>query len=420
MNKGQPSVKTLNVKVIMSIMVCLFINMIDGFDITLMAVTAHNIALELDIPMDELGLVFSSALAGMVCGAMSLSILSDVIGRRIVVLVSLSVLGISVLFTSVIDNFSELIALRFISGIAGGALLACQATLVSEYSSDKYKALAVCIVTAGYPLGAMFTGIVAQDIIELYNWRMMFIIGGISSFLLVVVAYFFLPEPESKNLESHLLNKPYPLEIKETVSTGKWRIKTVEQLLSKENKGVTISFWIVFFLCFSTMYFLMSWMPKLLDNAGYAPVVGQQAFSLFNLGGVIGTILLGLMAIEKNLNKLVRAFFITAFTFMILFSLFAETPSSINLIVFLLGLFFQGGFVGLYALTSLSYTRNIRATGLGWAIGLGRLGAVLGPALAGVLVAGGVSLSTSFLIFSLPVLIAVMLLMKKETGLTEV
>ena len=385
--------------------------MVDGYDITLMAVTAGSIATELNLAMEEVGFVFSAALAGMVIGSMSLSSLSDVIGRRKIILTSLFILAFSVFVTGFVDSYGQLITLRFISGIAGGALLACQATLVSEYSLAKYKTLAVCIVTAGYPLGAMFSGILASQVIDTYGWQMMFIIGGIFSLLLLFLAYHFLLESQEfikhQGSEKTLCDK---------ANNRSWHKVSFVSLLSKENRSTTTILWIVFFLSFTTLYFLMSWLPKLLSIAGFSSLIGQQAFSFFNLGGVLGTLLLGVLAIHKMLINLIKAFLLSAALLMCVFSYFAVDSFSINIIAFFLGLFIQGGFVGLYALASQSYTVQYRATGVGWAIGLGRLGAVFGPAIAGYLVADNIDLSTNFQLFSLPLLVVVFLFSCRKTS----
>jgi len=264
-------------------------------------------------------------------------------------------------------------------------------------------------------MGAMLTGIVAQEVIDTYSWRMMFMLGGSISLLLVIIAYFFLVEPplpcqETLGYEQGESAKSGPNTLLDSSSIT----YTVKALFSPKYISITITFWLVFFLCFSTMYFIMSWLPKLLINEGFDPKVGQQAFSFFNLGGVIGTILIGILAIDKVLVRLVRYFLLIAFLLMIVFATYAVSENHIIITVFLLGLFFQGGFVGLYALTSLSYEQKIRATGLGFSIGLGRLGAVFGPAIAGYLIASGTDLSISYLFFSMPVFLAVLLLFKSN------
>ena len=136
---------------------CMFFNMLDGFDITAMAVVASAVSIELQLTADKLGWIFSFALAGMMCGAMFLAPVSDIIGRRKLIILAMAIISVSILFTATATSLIEFIVLRFISGIGAGAMLASQAALSAEYSPDKYRAFSVAAVTSGYPLGAMMT-----------------------------------------------------------------------------------------------------------------------------------------------------------------------------------------------------------------------------------------------------------------------
>ena len=154
---------------------CLFFNMLDGFDITAMAVVASSVSTDLELTPDRLGWVFSFALAGMMAGAMLLAPVSDVIGRRALIIISVTLVGVSILFTANANSLIEFFVLRFISGVGAGAMLACQATLAAEYSPDKYRALSVAVVTSGYPMGAMMTSVVAGYVMPDYGWRLCFV-----------------------------------------------------------------------------------------------------------------------------------------------------------------------------------------------------------------------------------------------------
>jgi MFS family permease len=173
---------------------CMFFNMLDGFDITAMAVVATAVSTELQLAPDRLGLIFSFALAGMMCGAMFLAPISDIIGRRKLIVVSLALVGVSILITATATTLTEFIVLRFISGLGAGAMLACQATLAAEYSPEKYRSLSVAAVTAGYPMGAMMTSVVAGFLMPDYGWRGMFWFGGGLTLVMGLVAWAFIPE----------------------------------------------------------------------------------------------------------------------------------------------------------------------------------------------------------------------------------
>ncbi len=402
--------------------------MVDGFDITAMAVTAHQIGEDMQLSADKIGLVFSFSLAGMMLGAMFLAALSDVIGRRTMIIVTLLLVGTTVLLTASVNSLPALILLRFISGLGAGAMLASVATLASEYSPEKFRALAVTAVTAGYPLGAMTTGLVASSVVPEFGWQGMFIAGGCTTLMLALIAFFLIPE------SLYFLCKKQPDDALQSVNNilKIFNIRSLEQLPSIENTGAateadrqniyqkmltlltpefrrsTLTLWATFFLCISTLYFLMSWTPKLIINLGYSADAGNLAFTLFNFGGVLGIFILGYLASKWSLSALISIFAITSAVFMWAFAGAVSlnfNQTILMLLIFVIGISMQGGFTGMYAVAAKIYPIEIRSTGVGWAIGLGRFGAVLGPGIAGYMIASGLSITVNFMVFAIPMLI---------------
>lgn len=400
---------------------CLFFNMLDGFDITAMAVVASAVSTDLQLTPDKLGWIFSFALAGMMGGAMFLAPVSDIIGRRKLIILSVALIGISIIFTATATTLTEFIILRFISGLGAGAMLASQAALASEYSPDKYKTLSVAAVTSGYPMGAMMTSVIAGYIMPEYGWRGMFWFGGLLTLSMVLVAWLFIPEslkylfqrrPDNAldriNKILKKLHKEPIDEMPEVIEEDHHQpgfTKGMLQLLDADQRTKTITLWTAFLLCFSTLYFLMSWIPKLMEDSGYSAAVGRDAFFLFNLGGVMGIYLMGWLSTRYKLTNLILYLSLTAAVGMVIF---AMAPNQLNLLLgmtLLIGIVQQGGFTGLYAVAAKAYPTHIRSTGIGWAIGLGRFGAVVGPAVAGYLIAAGLGMSANYVIFAIPMAI---------------
>ena len=402
---------------------CLFFNMLDGFDITAMAVVANMVSSELVLTPDLLGWIFSFALAGMMAGAMLLAPVSDIIGRRKMIILSVALVGFSILLTANASTLTEFIALRFISGVGAGAMLASQAALAAEYSPEKYRALSVVVVTSGYPLGAMMTAVVAGLILPEYGWRGMFWFGGALTVSMVIVAWLFIPESLKYLVESRPKNalkrvnviltrmkKSTLDQLPEIFSTEDKNSKTVllqnmRKLLSDDNRVTTLTLWTAFFLCFSTLYFLMSWIPKLIEDSGYESAVGRDAFLLFNLGGVIGIYFAGWLSTRWKLTNIIFVLSILAALGMVIFAMVPKNLSLLLSMIFLIGILQQGGFTGLYGAAAKAYPTEIRSTGIGWSIGLGRIGAVAGPAVAGYLIVAGFTMSANFIFFSIPMAI---------------
>ncbi|MFQ5635348.1 MAG: MFS transporter [Gammaproteobacteria bacterium] len=401
---------------------CMFFNMLDGFDITAMAIVAGAVSQELQLTPDRLGLIFSFALAGMMAGAMFLAPVSDIIGRRKLIIFCVALVGVSILFTANAGSLAEFIFLRFISGLGAGAMLACQAALAAEYSPEKYRSLSVASTTAGYPLGAVMTAVVAGFIMPEYGWRGIFWFGGGITMAMVVVAWAFIPESLKYLFERRPANalkrvndilgklKKDRIDALPAVTSAasphsKGLVASMMSLLASKHRVATLMLWTTFFLCFSTLYFLMSWIPKLMEDTGYSAETGHFAFFLFNLGGVIGIFTLGTLSTRWKLTNLVFAFLFSSAVCMVIFASVPNQLTLLMVVIFLMGILQQGGFTGLYAVAAKVYPTEIRSTGIGWAIGLGRSGAVVGPAAAGFLIAAGLSMSANYYVFAVPMAI---------------
>ena len=398
---------------------CFVFNLLDGFDITAMAVVAGAVSSELSLSPDRLGWIFSFALAGMMVGAMFLAPVADIIGRRKIIILAVLLVGVSILFTANANSLSEFIILRFISGLGAGVMLASQATLAAEYSPDKYRAFSVAVVTSGYPAGAMLTSVAAGLIMPDYGWRGMFWFGGGMTLLMVLVAWLMLPESIKFLLErrpadaltriNKILSKlgKQTLEAMPAVADQSSENKpgftsTLFKLIAPQHRSVTLQLWVTFFLSFATLYFLMSWIPKMMEDSGFSVADGRRGFFLFNLGAMFGIYLLGALSTRWKLSNIVTVFLMSSAVSMVAYAMAPANIDLLFIIIFVTGLLMQGGFTGMYGAAAKAYPTDVRSTGIGWAIGLGRSGAVAGPAVAGYLIAGGLDMSANFIIFAIP------------------
>jgi predicted MFS family arabinose efflux permease len=249
----------------------------------------------------------------------------------------------------------------------------------------------------------------------------MFWFGGVLTLSMVVVAWLFIPESlkylfqrrpddalEKINKILKKLHKETIDEMPEVIDEHHEHpgfFKGMLRLLHGDQLKVTLTLWTAFLMCFSTLYFLMSWIPKLMEDSGYDASVGRDAFFLFNLGGVIGIYLMGYLSTKFKLTNMICYLSLAAAVGMVIFAL---APNHLNLLLvltLLIGIVQQGGFTGLYGAAAKAYPTNIRSTGIGWAIGLGRFGAVVGPAAAGYFIAAGLDMSANYFIFAVPMAI---------------
>ena len=401
---------------VLVISTALLLNMVDGFDVIAMSFAVNSVGEQLQIAPDRLGIVFSVALAGMMMGAMFLAPLSDVIGRRKMMLISVTAIGISVFMTGFASSLWQLITLRLITGLGVGGMLASVAAITSEFAPSRFRSFAVVVVTAGYPLGAAFGGFIAAPLMAEYGWQSIFFAGGITTSLMILAIYYLVPESlqflatgrtdnalEKFNAVLARLEKP-PVQELPQIENKTQNKAHVFSLLSKSLRTKTLTLWTTFFFCFICLYFLMSWIPKLVVDAGMSESEGVYASIAFNTGAIFGIICLGWLSAKFGISRVIGTFLCSSAIGMIIFA-FAGGINHLLINLLIIGFLLQGGFTGLYAVAVLIYPTELRSTGVGWAIGLGRIGAVIGPYAGGVFIAQGVSMEVNFLIFSIPLMI---------------
>jgi len=400
-----------------SIAICFLMSVLDGMDVLVVSYCAPAIAEDLNLGPKTLGFVFSAGLIGMAIGAVFLAPFADKFGRKKLILASAFIMGLSVLLTSLSENILQLILMRLVSGLGIGCMLATTATLTSENVLNNSKDFWVSLVISGYPVGAVASGYVAAAIIPSYGWESMFVLAGLTTLLTIPLIFFFLSESPQfylKKQPKDALAKANKILIKMNFkpldSLPKIGLKAnnkplVSRLFSEKYKISTLQLWAALFFAFGCLYFLISWIPKLATDAGLSIELAIYAGTIFNVGAFFGIVLQGYFSSKIGLKKTISFFLLLTFLLMASFKLFVGTDILL-LVYFLLGFSLQGGFVGLYAVAARLYPTEFKTTGVGWAIGMGRVGGILAPLIGGLLISIGLSLSANFFIFSIPALIA--------------
>ncbi len=370
-----------------TILICFLMNMLDGMDVMVVSYAAPNISKAWSISPQSLGIVLSAGLLGMSIGAMFLAPRADKIGRKTMILICNAIMAISVFLTIYANSVETLIIFRIISGIGIGGMLASTATITAEYAPKANKDFWVSLVMSGYPIGAVLSGLVAAQIVPTIGWESIFKFAGIITFLTLPIVYFFLKE------SNEFLNK----------SENKY--KSVSEILNPNLKQQTIRLWIAIFMAFATLYFLTMWIPKLATVTGISEKLAIYAGTIFNLGAFFGIVSQGFLSTKFGLQKTI-AFYLFFTTFLMLIFGFINQEILVLIAFGLLGFGVQGGFVGMYSLAAKLYPTEIRATGVGWAVGAGRIGAIAGPYIGGLLIGSGISMASNFMIFAIPTIIA--------------
>ncbi|BFM07836.1 MFS transporter [Halioxenophilus aromaticivorans] len=400
------------------LIICFLLNMLDGIDVLAISFAAPVIAQDWSITPQGLGIIFSSALVGMAIGAVFISPYTDKIGRRKMILASIAVIAVGMLATALVDSVYELATIRLIAGIGIGSMLASLTAMVSEYAPEKHRNIAILTLHAAYPIGAIIAGFVAAWMLPVYGWRPLFIFAGVISLVAVPLVFFALPESLAFLLGKQPANalvkinrillelgRP-PWQTLPQKSQAAQASSGLKALFVGELKSATAVLWLAFMMSFATLYFLFSWVVKLAVEAGLPLEKAMYAGIALNLGAFFGSVSLGYLSEKLGLKRLIFAFFIAGAVMSVAYGNASVSVVSILVLIFFLMFFVQGGFTGLYAVAARLYPTEIRTTGVGWAIGAGRVGAIVGPTAAGFILATGLSVGWTFVIFAVPLVVA--------------
>ena len=407
-----------------AISICMVINMLDGFDVLVVAFTAPSIAADWDLSATAVGSLLSAGLIGMTFGSLLLGPLADRFGRRPLVLASLVVISIGMLLSAFTMDLNQLFVTRLITGLGVGAMLPSLNTIVSEYSSLRWRSFAVSFLQAGYPVGATVGGILAAVLISHYGWRWVYLAAGLASTAMIFVAWRQLPE----SLDHVLTHRPAnalgkvnrmlarlgqpaiselpPLHTKLAQKSG-----YADLLASPALLRTTALLCAAFMVVMLSFYFVLSWTPKLLVDAGMSASQGISGGIILNMGGIVGSLLLGYISSRVPISKLIALYMLVTAVLMAFFASVSAFNTGMLVLTLALGFFIFGSMVGLYALAPHLYPASSRAAGLSVAIGVGRLGGVLSPLLAGYLFDHGWNRQDGFIAFAAPLLVSVIVVL---------
>jgi hypothetical protein len=361
----------------------------------------------------------SAGLVGMGLGSLTVAPWADRIGRRPIVLMSVTLSGFGMVGSAAAPGFLELVALRVLTGIGIGGTIASVAVIVSEYAPDRWRSVALSIYATGYSVGATIGGALTALAIVRYGWRSAFAIGGALSLTLVPIAWHQLPE----SLDFLLTRRP-PSALRRvnkllaalgqtTVSTLPERPagadgvqKRVVAALALLITRTTVLAWLVFFCTMAGFYFILSWTPRLLTAAGLSAKQGLTGGVLLNLGGIAGCGLYAWAASRADARWLLTIVLVGTALLVGMFGLTLGNLTAALWTALLLGTIANAAMAGLYAVGPTLYPTAVRATGMGSAIGIGRFGAILAPIASGALLDRGWSPAHLYGMYMLPFAVA--------------
>jgi AAHS family 4-hydroxybenzoate transporter-like MFS transporter len=404
-----------------TIVLCGLVAILDGFDTQAIAFVAPLIAKDIQVEMSAFGAVFGAGLLGLTVGALAFGPAADRWGRKPIIIISTLGFGIFALFTPPLSYSREaLMLLRFLTGLGLGGVMPNIIALTSEYSPKTRRATLVTLMFCGFPLGAVLGGLISTQLMARFGWPAVFYLGGILPLFLLPLLVLWLPE-SLRYLVAHNVQSGRPLAILRRVDPAGGYGEEVRCMLPEQiEKGSPISqlftgerafgtglLWVVFFCNLLVLYFLINWLPSILQTAGLPIERAIIATVVLNAGGIIGGLTLSRLVDSRQPFAILAAAYAVAAVLVAGIGFAATVSVQILMFtIFAAGFFVIGSQYCMNALAANYYPTGLRSTGVGWALGIGRIGSIVGPVVGGAMIAMSWSNEKLFAAIAIPPVLA--------------
>jgi AAHS family 3-hydroxyphenylpropionic acid transporter len=360
--------------VAVTVALCFLVAVVEGFDIQALGVAAPKLAPQFNLSPKELGWIFAVSNVGLVFGATSGGWLADRVGRKPVFMGAVLTFGLFTLLMTMATGFASLFTLRFLAGLGFGAALPNMMAVASEVSAPEKRASTAAVMFCGMPVGGGTSALMTQLLPPDFDWRVLFIVGGIFPLILAPAIHFLMPET---------LPKRTALAPRKNFALA---------LFGEGRAPATLLLWLTFLPTLLILYLILNWLPSLVVANGLDRTVAPQASLAFNWASVVGALVFG-----KLVDRIdARGPLTFAYVGLIASLVALSNSHGIASTVFLsgaAGFFLLGANYALYGVAAMYYPQDIRGTGSGASVAVGRIGSIIGPLLAGILLGGGTSAS---------------------------
>jgi AAHS family 4-hydroxybenzoate transporter-like MFS transporter len=379
------------------LLTCAAVLFLDGFDTQAIGYVAPALAREWGLTKGALGPVFSAGLFGLMIGALIFGPLADRIGRKKIIIFSTLAFGLGALATAFVQDVNTLLAIRFLTGLGLGGAMPNAIAMTSEFSPHRRRATLVMIMFCGFSTGAALGGLLAAALIPHFGWRSVFVVGGATPLLLAPILALKLPESvrflaltgRANERVAQLLGFINPkaafapatrFVVREPELAG----IPVLHLFKGGRTLATLLLWVVFFMSLLDLFFLANWLPTVLNDLGASVSLAVAIGSMLQVGGVVGTLALGSIIDRFSFRALALVYFMGVFAVGAI-GQFGHSVMFVTMAIFAAGFCIVGGQTAANALAAGLYPTSVRATGVGWALGIGRIGSIVGPLVGGAL-----------------------------------
>ena len=410
------------------------IMLIDGYDLIAMAMTLPVVSEDWGMEPSAFSLALSSVLLGVLVGSGCAGLLGDLIGRRKTIILMLLIAGVAMLLTTRVQTMNQLIAVRFLTGTGAGGCIPVTLAYTLEFMPVHLRNRLTTAMYTGAGMGSVVAGFVGPTLIDLGGWQLVFFMGGAVSLLIMLAVAALLPESivfEAKrggNNErvgitltrlnpsfTHAVGNSYGIAATAVQNTA----SPIKFLFGERQTSITLYIWLVFFANQFLVFYTGTWMPTLFVNAGISLDTSLYILALFNLGGVLGGILFGAAGDKFAPPRVLTLTYIAAAMLVAFLGFAASSTPLLSVVAFCAGACILGSSFLLGTMTTALYPVQARATGIGWALAVGRFGSISSPLLGGFLLSGGFSMQQMFLVATVPAVVAAIgvFWLKNRTGL---
>jgi len=382
---------------ISAIVLCAFVILFDGFDTQAMGFLIPSIAEDFGIPRASFGPAGSAGLFGLMLGAMASGPIADRWGRKSAIVVSVLAFGVMSLLTAGARSLDALVVLRFLTGLGLGGAMPNAVSLAAEYAPKRLQPMFVSAIFVGMAGGALVATGVGSVLMPIWGWQSVFVVGGLLPIALALVLLIALPESlrflavtgADRERMSAIVRRiaPGAAEVSLAPEPKSKRLDgmPVKHLFTEGRAAGTVMLWIPFFMNLLIIYFILNWLPSLLRDAGMPNAAGLTAIAAFSVGGIVGTLLQGPLLKAFGVYAPMLAEFVASLALVWLAAMIFANFEVMIVVTFLLGVAVQAAQAGLNVLAAMYYPTVMRSTGVGWALGVGRVGAIVGPLIGGVM-----------------------------------
>jgi AAHS family 4-hydroxybenzoate transporter-like MFS transporter len=378
------------------IVLCGSLIFLDGYDIQTLAVSVNWLSSEWNLTRGDFTAAQTAAVVGYASSAALVAGLGDRWGRRPILILAALLMGTASLFTALSENVAQLTFWRFLTGAGFGASIPNATAITSEFVPARRRAALITVMYANVALGAVVAGFAAPPVYAAFGWPAVFILGGVGPIVVGLLLWLGLPEsvrfliekrPDDTRIATILSRLAPGVDFRNVTLAARSSItgQSVFALLTPVYRPRTLLLWLGVALNMFSLFFLISWLPALLNTAGWSPAAASRGGVMLQIGGIIsGLILAWYVDRGRTVPAMVAAYLVTAASF----GLFMVLPPDSGfwwLLLLAIGAGTSGTQFAFNALSAAFYPSLIRSTGVGWAVGVGRIGAILGPAFGGLI-----------------------------------